>query len=337
MNPFWGILLTAAFLACAVYSYWGKWLKGLGFTFVVFAFGILAITFPSIFISWGNFKLSSTIVPLVQITLLGMGMTLKFEDFKRVFKMPKAIFIGMALQFTIMPMVGFICARSFGLDTDLTVGLILVGSCPGGVTSNVIAYLAKANVPLSITMTACSTIASVVMTPLAMTLLAGTYIPINFLTMMGSILKMIIAPLIIGLLINRYFPKILKVAEKILPGIAMLSICFIIAITIAISRDDLLKIGLTLFAASALHNAIGYFFGYNLARIFGLNRRDCRTIALEVGIQNGGMATGLAFNVLNDAKAALASAVFGPWSAITSSALASWWRCSGNQKEISKD
>jgi BASS family bile acid:Na+ symporter len=148
---------------------------------------------------------------------------------------------------------------------------------------------------------------------------------------------MIIIPLVIGLLVNRYFPKILKIAEKILPGIAMLSICFIIAITIAISRDDLLKIGLTLFAASACHNAIGYFLGYNMARIFGLNRRDCRTIALEVGIQNGGMATGLAFNVLNDAKAALASAVFGPWSAITSSALASWWRRSGNQKEISKE
>jgi len=337
MNPFWGILLTAVFLACAVYSYRGKWAKGLGFTFVVFAFGIMAITFPSIFVSWGKFELSSAIVPLVQITLLGMGITLNFEDFNRVFKMPKAIFIGMALQFTIMPLVGFICASLFGLDTDLTIGLILVGSCPGGVTSNVIAYLARANVPLSITMTACSTIASIVMTPLAMLALAGTYIPIDFLSMMGSILKMIIIPLVIGMLVNRYFPKFLKIAEKILPGIAMLSICFIIAITIAISRDDLLKIGLTLFAASACHNAIGYFFGYNMARIFRLNRRDCRTIALEVGIQNGGMATGLAFNILNDAKAALASAVFGPWSAITSSALASLWRRSGNQEKISKE
>jgi len=253
-------------------------------------------------------------------------MTLTIEDFTRVLRMPKAVLVGMALQFTVMPLVGFMCARAFGLTAEVAAGLILIGSCPGGVASNVIAYLARGNVPLSVSMTACSTLASPLMTPLAMRLLAGTYVPIEFLPMMLSILKMIILPLVVGILIHRYLPRVAALLVRVLPLLAMLSICIIIAVTIALSRDDLLKVGLALFGASVLHNAIGYFLGYQGARLAGLNARDCRTVALEVGIQNGGMATGLAFNVLKSAQAAMASATFGPWSAITSSVLASWWR-----------
>jgi BASS family bile acid:Na+ symporter len=181
-------------------------------------------------------------------------------------------------------------------------------------------------VPLSITLTAVSTLLAPVMTPLAMKLLGGTYLPIAFLPMMLSILSMIIAPLLVGLLIHHLLPRVAAKLVLVLPTLAMLAICIIIAITIANSRDALLSVGLVLLGASVCHNAAGYFLGYFAARALGLNVSDSRTVAIEVGIQNGGMATGLAFNVLHSPQAALASATFGPWSVISSSALASWWR-----------
>jgi bile acid:Na+ symporter, BASS family len=339
MNTFLGAVFVVVFVGLAAYSRKSRVLGGLGFTFMVFAFAAAALTFPAAFISWGSFELKNSIAPLVQLILFGMGMTLTFDDFKRVLKMPKAVIVGFSLQYTIMPVVGFLCARTFGLEAEVAAGLILIGSCPGGVASNVIAYLANANVPLSVTMTACSTLLSPLMTPLAMKLLAGTFVPIAFMPMFISIIKMIIVPLVLGLLIHRYLPKLAKELVKVLPFLAMLSICLIIAVTIALSRDDLLKVGLTLFAASACHNALGLALGYNAARLCKLDKRDSRTVALEVGLQNGGMATGLAFNVLESVKAAMASATFGPWSAITSSALGSYWRKkslteSETQKEI---
>jgi BASS family bile acid:Na+ symporter len=204
--------------------------------------------------------------------------------------------------------------------------LILIGSVPGGTASNVITLLARANVPLSVTMTACSTLASPVMTPLAMKLLAGTYVAIDAWAMMQSILTMIIAPLVIGLTIQHFLPQVAARLARWLPLVAMAGICAVIGITIASSREQLLAIGLALFGAAACHNATGYALGYGIARIAGLNRTDARTVAIEVGMQNGGMATGLAFSVLKSPAAALASAIFGPWSAVTASALASWWR-----------
>jgi BASS family bile acid:Na+ symporter len=144
--------------------------------------------------------------------------------------------------------------------------------------------------------------------------------------MMVSILKMIILPLMLGFAIRRFLPRVAERLVRVLPALAMLSIAIIVAITVAMSREDLIRVGLVLLAASACHNATGYLAGYGAARWLGLDTRDSRTVALEVGLQNGGMATGLAFNVLNSPAAALAAATFGPWSALTSSALASWWR-----------
>jgi BASS family bile acid:Na+ symporter len=334
MNPLTGIFLIVFFAGLAALARWGsvRLLHGLGFTFAVFAFGAAALTFPAAFTAWGGFELKRAIGPLVQLILFGMGMTLTFEDFLRVLKMPRAIFIGASLQYLVMPLGGFCCARLFGLQGEVAAGLILIGSCPGGVSSNVITYLARGNVPLSVTMTACSTMVSPLMTPLGMRLLAGAYVPVAFLPMMRSILTMVILPLAAGLLIYRYLPGLAARLARVLPFLAMLSICVIIGITIALSRDDLLRVGLALLGASAVHNALGYLLGYQGARLCGLDRRDCRTVALEVGLQNGGMATGLAFHVLQSAQAAMAAATFGPWSAITSSALASWWRRSGNGK-----
>jgi BASS family bile acid:Na+ symporter len=319
------LALAVLFTALAVNTRWVRWLHGLGFTFAVLATGCAAVAHPPLFVSWGGFDLKRAIVPLVQVILLGMGLTLTVADFRRVLTMPWPIFIGFVLQFTVMPLGGLLFAWLFGLQGAVATGLILIGSVPGGVSSNVITLLARGNVPLSVTMTACSTLASPIMTPLAMKFLAGTYVAIDAWEMMRSILEMIIAPLVIGLTIHHFLPTVAGRLARGLPLAAMGAICAVIGITIASSREDLFSVGVALFGASACHNATGYLLGYGLARAARLNRIDARTVALEVGIQNGGMATGLAFGVLKSPAAALASAVFGPWSAITSSILASYW------------
>ncbi len=321
-----GVTLTTSLVALAAAARASVRFRGLTFTVGVFAFAAAAGFFPGLFISWRGFELRNLIVPLIQLIMFGMGTTLAFDDFSRVARMPKAVLIGIALQFTIMPLLGWSWAAAFGLTSAVAAGLILVGSCPGGVASNVIAYIARGNLALSVTMTACSTMMSPLMTPLAMGLLAGQYIPIEAWPMMVSILKMIVGPVIAGLLVSRYLSFFNAWSRRWLPSVSMLSICIIIAITIALSRDELLVVGAALFAASVCHNAAGFTLGYVGARIFGLNAVDSRTVAIEVGMQNGGMATGLAFNVLRSELAAMASAVFGPWSAVAGSALASHWR-----------
>jgi BASS family bile acid:Na+ symporter len=321
-----GIAVTAAVGLLALAVNLSRRFKSLAFTIWVLAFAACAMFYPKVFISWHGFELKETIGPLVQVILFGMGMTLTFDDFARVFKMPKGVFVGFGLQYTVMPLMGFTFAKAFGLRPEVAAGLILVGSCPGGVASNVITYIAGANVALSVTMTACSTLLSPVMTPLAMVLLAGKYVPIDAGEMMITILKMIIVPLVAGLLINRYAHRIAKKLVVVLPAVAMLSICIIIGITIALSRDDLLKVGPALFGASVCHNAAGFVLGYCGARAVRMDARDSKTVAIEVGMQNGGMATGLAFNVFKSEVVAMASAVFGPWSAVSGSGLASYWR-----------
>jgi BASS family bile acid:Na+ symporter len=329
-----GAAVTAAIVLLALAVNLSERFKRLAFTVWVLAFVACAMFYPRLFISWGGFELKETIGPLVQVILFGMGMTLTFDDFARVLKMPKGVFVGFGLQYTVMPLMGFTFARAFGLRPEVAAGLILVGSCPGGVASNVITYIAGANVALSVTMTSCSTLLSPVMTPLAMKLLAGRYVPVEFGDMMITILKMIIVPLAAGLLINRYARKVAKKLVVVLPAVAMLSICIIIGITIARSRDDLLEVGLALFGASVCHNAAGFILGYLGARAMRMDVRDSKTVAIEVGMQNGGMATGLATDVFKSATVAMASAVFGPWSAITGSGLASYWRRRAEQARV---
>lgn len=326
MSPLVGITLILLFIALAVASRSVGVMKGLGFTFVVLATGAAAMTFPAAFISWGDFELKSAITPLVQVILLGMGLTLTLDDFGRVFTMPRGVILCCVLHYTIMPLGGWCFAHLFGLHGAVATGLILIGSVPSGTSSNVISLLARVNVPLSVTVTAVSTLISPLITPFAMKWLAGAEVPIDAGAMMVSILKMVIVPLLIGLSVQRLLPGVAQRLVRVLPYVAMFAICTIIGVTIALSREQLLSVGLAVFAAAACHNATGYLLGYWGGRLSGLNETDARTCALEVGIQNGGMATGLAFNVLQSPAAALGAAVFGPWSAITSSALASWWR-----------
>jgi BASS family bile acid:Na+ symporter len=299
--------------------------SSLSFTIWVLVFACAGLSFPSLFTSWGGFDLGRSIVPLIQVIMLGMGTSLRTEDFVRIARMPFGVLIGIALQFGLMPLGGYAFSKIFGLEPPVALGLILVGSCPGGVSSNVITYIARGNVALSVTMTACSTMISPILTPLAMKVLAGQIIPIDTGAMMASIVRMILIPVVAGILLNRYAPRVTQYSRRWMPLVCMLSICFIIAVTIALSREELLVVGPALLGASICHNAAGFGLGYASSRMVGLNRIDSRTIAIEVGMQNGGMATGLAFDFLHSRIAALAPAVFGPWSAVAGSALASVW------------
>jgi bile acid:Na+ symporter, BASS family len=326
-----GCAVVLAGVICAATAGTSRRYKSLTFTLWVLAFGTSAWLYPGLYTwSWHGWEPRQAILPLVQVIMFGMGVTLTLADFTRVLAMPRAVVIGVVCQYAIMPLMAWSFANLFGLPPEVAAGLILIGSCPGGVASNVIAYIARANVALSVTMTAVSTLLSPLATPWIMQLLAGQYVPIDASEMTVGIVRMILLPVVLGLLARHYVPRLVQRLTKILPAVAMFAICTIIAITIALARDDLAVIGLALFGAAACHNAAGYVLGYGAARGLGLSPRDSRTVALEVGIQNGGMATGLALNVLKSPAAALGAAVFGPWSAVTSSLLASWWRRSSD-------
>jgi BASS family bile acid:Na+ symporter len=234
---------------------------------------------------------------------------------------PGVVALGAAAQFGIMPLAGWAFTRLFGLTGEVAAGLILVGSCPGGVASNVIAYVARANVPLCVTLTACTALLS----PLAMRLLAGRDVPIDAGDMFRSIVWVILAPVLAGLVINALAPGLARRLSGVLPPIAMASIGVIIAITVAVAAADLRRVGLPLVAAAFCHNATGFLLGYAAARAARLDVRDARTLSIEVGIQNGGMATALALGPLHSAAAALTAAVCGPSSALAAALLAAGW------------
>ena len=325
-GPVSGTLFVVALALLAVRFQIHPTLNIIAFTFWVFAMTCWALYFPAHFVSWGEFRLSSLITPLIQVIMLGMGATLSLGDFARALRMPQAVLIGMLLQFTVMPLLGWSVAVAFGFPNEIAAGVVLVGSCSGGVASNVMAFLAKGNVALSVTMTACSTLMAPLMTPLAMRLLAGRFIEIAFLDMMWAIVELVILPVGAGLVCNHLLAHRRDVLDRVLPGISMAAICFILAIIAAGSRDDLLQSGVALLVAALLHNVSGYGLGYLASGFCKLSETDRRTVAFEVGMQNGGMAVGLATNVLKSSAAALAPGIFGTLMNVTGSVLASWWR-----------
>lgn len=320
-----GVTATLAIALLAIAVSRSVRFRSLSFTAWVCAFMCAAMFFPAAMSHYRDFQFHRLFTPLIWVIMFGMGASLTFEDFARIARMPRGVFVGIVCQYTIMPTMGWTFATAFGLEPEIGLGLILIGSCPGGASSNVLNYLAGANVALSVTMTAFSTLISPFTTPLAMKLLAGHTFVIPMGPMAMEIAIMVLAPVVAGLLINRYRPGVAKRLSRWLPGVSMLCICLIIAVTIAMSRDKLLLGGAALLGAAACHNVAGYLLGYWGARLLGLNRQDSRTVAIEVGIQNGGMATGLAMNIFKSPLVALASAVFGPWSALAGSTLASYW------------
>jgi BASS family bile acid:Na+ symporter len=303
-----------------------EWLKGYAFTITIFAAASLAMYYPQYFIYVGDFKLSRLIVPLMQILMFGMGTSLSVRDFARVMQMPKGVIAGVLCHYTIMPLVAFGITRIFSFPDEISAGIILVGSCPNGLASNVMTYLAKANLALSVTLTAVSTMIAPFVTPLFMQLLAGQYVEVDFWKMMIDIFQIVILPIIAGLIFNRFLHGKFKLLDDIMPVFSMIAIAMIICVITATGRDALLVVGPLLILAVLIHNMSGYFLGYWSGRLLRMNENDCRTIAIEVGLQNAGLASGLALAMGKVATVGLASAVFGPTMNITGSSLALWWR-----------
>ena len=300
-------------------------MKSYLYTLSIIVAATLAMLFPGPFTEIGGFQLKSLIVPLLMIIMFGMGTTMGLKDFEGVVKSPRSVMIGLVCQFTIMPVVGYMLATSFDFPPEVAAGVILVGCSPSGLASNVMSYIAKANVALSLTITAVATLLAPLLTPTLMKWLAGTMVEVNFLKMMVDILKMIIAPIGLGLLVNAIFRKHSAWLNKYMPLVSMIGIALIICIITAAGRDSLLNIGLALVACTLLHNLLGYALGYLMARLLRLPEQDCRTISLEVGLQNGGLASGLALQMGKVATVGLAPALFGPIMNITGSLLASFW------------
>ena len=318
------VILFFLFLA---FSLQGKAdLKGFSFTVLIFAAVSGAMFYPSYFTTINNFELKVLIVPLLQIIMFGMGTAMSVKDFYGVIKMPKGVLVGLVCQYTVMPVLGLSIAILLNFPAEIAAGIVLIGSSPSGLASNVMAYLAKANVALSVTLTAVSTVLAPLMTPFLMKSFAGAFVPIDFWSMLMSILKIVILPIIFGLTFNHFFHGKTKGLDKVMPKISMTAIAFIIMIITAAGRDSLLTIGVFLVLAAIIHNLCGYFLGYWGCRILKMKEQDCRTIALEVGMQNGGLASGIALEMGKVSTIGLAAAVFGPWMNISGSSLATWWR-----------
>lgn len=321
-----GPSVVAAFALVSTWTTLRHNLRSFAFAAWVLTSVATAMYYPEWFQTWADWKLTDLISPLIQIIMFGVGTQLSAADFLRAFRMPKAVLVGLLCQFSIMPLLGFGLAHLFGFEGEVAAGIVLIGSCPGGVASNVMAYLARANVALSVTLTALSTLLAPFMTPLAMKLLAGQYVSIDFGAMLVSILWMVITPVAVGLIVNRILRDKKRWLDEFLPIVSMVTIVFILAIITASSREKLLEVGALLVLAAMLHNGIGYLLGYWGAQLFGLPPSAARVVAIEVGMQNGGMGSALAISVLKSSDAALASAIFGPWMNVSGSVLASYWR-----------
>lgn len=315
-----------AFFAALSYGFRGyDQLKGFSYTIVIFAAVTMAMYYPFYFVEVGGFKLTGLITPLIQIIMFGMGTSMSAKDFVAVIKTPKGVLIGVVAQFMIMPSMGYLLASITNFPPEIAAGIVLIGCSPSGLASNVMSYLAKANLALSLTITSIATLLAPVLTPLLMKLLAGEFIEINMFAMMWDISKMIIIPIGAGLLFNKLLSGKAKWLDDAMPIVSMVGIALIIVVITAAGRDSLLKIGGLLILVVLIHNVFGYTLGYWFARLFKMPERDARTVAIEVGMQNGGLASGIANSLGKIATMGLAPAVFGPLMNITGSMLASYW------------
>ncbi|KPK80714.1 MAG: bile acid:sodium symporter [Bacteroides sp. SM23_62_1] len=390
---FTGPLLTFFFIFLAIGFQVSDKLRKFAYTIWIFAAVTVSMTYPHLFRQIGDFDLKKLIVPLLQIIMFGMGSQLSIKNFADVIRMPRGVLVGITCQFTIMPVIGFTIAKTFGFPAEVAAGIILVGSSPSGLASNVMSFIARANLALSVTLTAVATLMAPLVTPALMKLLAGQFVPVDFWGMMLDIINIVILPIVAGLIFHavgygtsgsrsiiiQAFSYIAIIGLKNLIGyytqdisseqllisllkdiawfsilpiigavlfkylargrkdwldkamslLSMLGIGIIITIITAAGRDSLMTIGLVLILACLIHNLTGYFLGYWFCRLIRMDEQSCRTIALEVGMQNGGLASGIALEMGKVTTVGLAPAVFGPMMNITGSSLATWWRGKG--------
>ena len=393
----WKLGLIFGFSSIAIGVGHLKVLSGYQYTFWIITAVCAGLLYPDFFLHVGSFDMRNKwlILIIIQMVMFGMGTQMSIEDFTGIRKSGKGVLIGLLGHFTIMPIMGFIIAKTFGFEPEIAAGIILIGSCSSGLASNVMTYIAKGNLVLSVTVTAISTLAAPIMTPFLMKIFAGTLVEVHFFNMMMEIIKIVLVPLaaamvhdilktygpvakrriyvltaistiwleiiiffgdafpiaedttvahileiinftcgafIVGVLYHwlyKAYPKI----DAIMPYFSMFGIIYFTLVTTAAGRDNLIQIGFLLFLASVLHNGAGYFFGYWLSRLSGLDKKSSQTIAFEVGLQNGGMASGLAGSMGKLATLGLASAVFSPWMNVSGSLLANYWRKKGDEEE----
>ncbi len=395
---FTGPFLILGFISLAIAVRGYAAFRGFSYSLWIFTAVTVSMYYPEYFLSVGDFQLQQLIVPLLQIIMFGMGSQMSLKDFAGVVKMPKGVIAGVICQFTIMPIVGISVASMFSFPPEIAAGIVLVGSSPSGLASNVMSFLAKANLALSVTLTAFATLLSPLLTPFLMKTFAGQMVEVDFWNMMLGIFNMVILPIVAGLIFNifsltkvplkgkviqlagyflvivlknfiswqtteisaggflrgmgtdvfwfmllpiagayvfNYFARDNKeVLNQALAFISMLGIGIIITIITAAGRESLLEVGFLLILACFMHNMFGYGLGYSVARfILRMNEQDSRTISLEVGMQNGGLASGLALQMGKVATVGLAPAIFGPMMNITGSSLATWWRSKTKVKD----
>jgi BASS family bile acid:Na+ symporter len=362
-------------------------LKGYQYTAWIISAVVAGMLFPEAFKNWGgvNLRDKTLILVIIQLVMFGMGTHMSLKDFSGLASTGKGVLVGLFCHFSIMPLMGLLLTKVFHFEPEIAAGIILIGSCSSGLASNVMVYLAKANLVLSVIVTAMATLVAPLLTPLLMKTLAGTLIEIKFVDMMMEIIKIVLVPIgaallhdflkragttqkkkvhiiavvaafwiiavvllqrnidnngllqsiqlsaffagavIAGVLYHWLWVKFPKL-DRIMPLISMFGIIYFTTVTTAAGRENLMKVGLLLFMASAIHNAAGYFFGYWLSRFFGMDKNSSRTIAFEVGLQNGGMASGIAGSMGKLGTVGLAAAVFSPWMNISGSLLANYWR-----------
>ena len=303
------------------YSIW----KGFTYTMFIFAASTFALNFPEYLVDFQGFPLKKLVTPLLVITMFGMGIHMNLNRFVEIAKSPKPILAGIFCHYLIMPSIGVTLAMTTNLPPEIAAGIILVGCSPSGVASNVMAYISGGNLALSVTVTAISTLLAPLVTPLLMQVLANQLVPIDFWAMFWHILEIVIFPVLAGLVYNQYVYGKLKILDALLPKLSMASIIFIVALTVSAGHDTLMSIGWLLILIVLIHNLLGYFFGYRISKWMGINEQDSRTIAFEVGLQNAGLATGIAAKMGFIATMGLVPGIFGSMQNITASVLANWW------------
>jgi bile acid:Na+ symporter, BASS family len=363
-------------------------LKGYQYTAWIISAVVAGMIFPDAFKNWGgvNLRDKTLILVIIQLVMFGMGTHMSLKDFSGLAATGKGVLVGLFCHFSIMPLMGLLLTKVFNFEPEIAAGIILIGSCSSGLASNVMVYLAKANLVLSVIVTAMATLVAPLLTPLLMKTFAGTLIKINFVDMMLEIVKIVLVPIsaallhdflkratapqkkivytigaiaaawiitlvtvlhknitdasllqslnlsgffagaIIAGIVYNFLHSRFSMLDKIMPLISMFGIIYFTTVTTAAGRENLMKVGVLLFIASVIHNAAGYFFGYWLSRLFGMDVNSSRTIAFEVGLQNGGMASGIAGSMGKLGTVGLAAAVFSPWMNISGSILANYWR-----------
>ncbi len=266
----------------------------------------------------------SLIKILLGIIMLGMGMTLTVEDFRRVLKNPRAVLVGVVCQFGFMSLLAWMIASCLGLSPMLTVGVVLVGTCPGGTASNVITYLARGDVALSVSMTTVSTLLSPVLTPLLTQWLAGSRVPVDTWGLFVSILQIVLVPVIAGVAIRRFFNRQTEKLNAVFPLISVVVIVLIVSAVVGANKANLLSSAWLVFLAVILHNSLGLASGYGVARLLKMPPAQLRAMTIEIGMQNSGLAVGLAKTHF-EPMATLPGAIFSVWHNISGPLLATFW------------